>query len=168
MKLTFYEVLWKLLETEQKLREWQALGLLVQKDNEWYWTPDALEKIGAEGSESLGLVTEADWIPQYIDKFSRKNIGIVGKTSSVKQVSDKMTRFLKEFKFDKQTILGATDMYIGYWRKQGKPQFIREAHYFIFKRTEKGSETSDLATWCETYLNEGNKPKTENRFGGDL
>jgi hypothetical protein len=168
MKMTFYEVLWELLKSEKKIEEWVSLGLLVKKQNEWYWTPDALEAAGIENAEPLSLVTDTDWIPEFIEKFSRKSIGIVGKTSSVKQVSEKMTRFLKEFKYDKTTILGATDMYIGYWKKQGKPQFIREAHYFIFKRTEKGSETSDLATWCETYLSEGSKPKTENRFGGDL
>lgn len=166
MKLTFYEVLWKLLEKEQKIKEWVALGLLVKKENEWFWTPEALETAGVDGA--LNLTVDTDWIPQFIEKFNRKNIGIVGKTSSTKQVSDKMTRFIKEFKFDKETILGATDLYISYWVKQGKPQYIREAHYFIYKRTERGSETSDLATWCETFLRDGGSKKQENRFGGDL
>jgi hypothetical protein len=158
MKLTFYEVLWKILEKEKRLQQWVALGLLVRKENEWFWTPEALEFVGVGD----------DWIPQFIEKFNRKNIGIVGKTSSVKQVTDKMTRFIKEHKFDRATILGATDMYISYWVKQGKPQFIREAHYFIYKRTERGSETSDLATWCETYLRDGDSKKQEDRFGGAL
>jgi hypothetical protein len=79
-----------------------------------------------------------------------------------------MTRFIKEYNFDTQTILGATDMYVNYWKKQGSPQYIRQAHYFIYKRTERGSETSDLATWCETYIKDGGNKKQENRFGGDL
>ena len=166
MKLTFYEVLWKILEKERKIDEWIALGLLVKKENEWFWTPEALEFAEVEGA--LNLTTGNDWIPQFIEKFNRKNIGIVGKTSSTKQVTDKMTRFIREYKYDQATILGATDMYIGYWVKQGKPQFIREAHYFIYKRTERGSETSDLATWCETYLRDGSSNKQEDRFGGAL
>lgn len=166
MKLTFYEVLWKILLKEQKIQEWVALGLLVKKDNEWYWTPEALESVDVE--KALSLITEFDWLETFIEKFSRKSIGIVGKTSSVKQVGEKMERFVKEYNFDKETILGATDMYIRHWKKQGSPQFIRQAHYFIYKRTERGSETSDLATWCETYLKEGKKPNQENRFGGDL
>lgn len=166
MKLTFYEVLWKILLKEQKIQEWVALGLLVKKDNEWYWTPEALESVDVE--KALSLITEFDWLETFIEKFSRKNIGIVGKTSSVKQVGEKMERFVKEYNFDKETILGATDMYIRHWKKQGSPQFIRQAHYFIYKRTERGSETSDLATWCETYLKEGKKPNQENRFGGEL
>jgi len=153
MKLTFYEVLWKILLKEKKIEEWVALGLLVKKNNEWYWTPEALEEVDVE--KALSLVTEIDWIELFIEKFSKKNIGIPGKTSSVKQVSEKMTRFLKEYNFDKETILGATDNYIKYWKKQGAPQYIRQAHYFIFKRTESGFEASDLATWCESYLNEG-------------
>lgn len=151
---------------EQKIQEWVALGLLVKKDNEWYWTPEALESVDVE--KALSLITEFDWLETFIEKFSRKSIGIVGKTSSVKQVGEKMERFVKEYNFDKETILGATDMYIRHWKKQGSPQFIRQAHYFIYKRTERGSETSDLATWCETYLKEGKKPNQENRFGGEL
>ena len=151
---------------EQKIQEWVALGLLVKKDNEWYWTPEALESVDVK--KALSLITEFDWLETFIEKFSRKNIGIVGKTSSVKQVGEKMERFVKEYNFDKETILGATDMYIRHWKKQGSPQFIRQAHYFIYKRTERGSETSDLATWCETYLKEGKTPNQENRFGGEL
>lgn len=166
MKLTFYEVLWKILLKEQKIQEWVALGLLVKKDNEWYWTPEALESVDVK--KALSLITEFDWLETFIEKFSLKSIGIAGKTSSVKQVGEKMERFVKEYNFDKETILGATDMYIRHWKKQGSPQFIRQAHYFIYKRTERGSETSDLATWCETYLKEGKKPNQENRFGGEL
>lgn len=166
MKLTFYEVLWKLLQKERKLEEWVALGLLVQKENEWFWTPEALRQ--ADVDKALSLITDFNWLDEFIEKFSRKNIGIVGKTSSVKQVGEKMERFVKEYNFDKQTILGATDMYINHWKKQGSPQYIRQAHYFIYKRTERGSETSDLATWCETYLKDGGSKKQENRFGGDL
>jgi hypothetical protein len=116
----------------------------------------------------LGLTVTTDWISEYAQKFTKKNIGIIGKTSTPKLISEKLTRFMKEYKFDKETILNATDMYINFWKKQGKPQFIREAHYFVYKRTERGSETSDLASWCQTYLDEGNKTKKEDRFGGDL
>ena len=166
MKLTFYEVLWKILEKDRKLEEWVALGLLVEKQNEWYWTAEALEELGVESA--LSLTTNSDWIKTYSEKFSKKNIGIIGKTSTPKQIAEKLDRFIKEYEFDKETILNATDMYISFWKKQGKPQFIREAHYFIYKKTEKGSETSDLASWCQTYLSEGNTPKKEDRFGGDL
>lgn len=164
--MTFYEVLWELLKKEKKLEEWQALGLLVQKQNEWFWTPEALNEIGVE--KALSLTQEVDWVEEYIQKFSKKNIGIAGKTSNSKQVADKMSRFIKEFKFDKETILAATDQCIKHWKRQGTPQYIREAHYFIFKRTEKGSETSDLATWCENYLRDSNTPTTEKRHGGDI
>jgi hypothetical protein len=165
-KITFYEVLWELLKKERKIEEWVALGLLVQKENEWFWTPEALEGIGV--NSALSLTSEIDWLEEYVSKFSKKNIGISGKTSNLKLVGDKMSRFIKEFNFNKETILGATDLYIRHWKRQGTPQFIREAHYFVFKRTEKGTETSDLATWCENYLREGNQPKTEQRHGGDI
>lgn len=165
MKLTFYEVLWKILLKEQKIQEWVALGLLVKKSNEWYWTPEALELVNVD--KALSLITELDWLEEFIEKFSRKSIGIVGKTSSVKQVSEKMEKFIKEYNFDKDTIMGATNMYIAHWKKQGTPQYIRQAHYFVYKRTEKGFDTSDLATWCEAYLKEG-KDRQENRFGGEL
>ena len=102
------------------------MGLLVKKENEWFWTPEALEK--ADVDKALSLVTDFNWLDQFIEKFSRKNIGIVGKTSSIKQVGEKMERFVKEYNFDKETILGATDMYINHWKKQGSPQYIRLSH----------------------------------------
>lgn|GEM_PF-5533026 len=148
------------------MEEWIDIGLLVKRENEWFWTPKALKIVDID--EALALVTDLNWLNQFIEKFSRKNIGIVGKTSSVKQVGEKMSRFIREYNFDTETILKATDMYINHWRKQGSPQYIRQAHYFIYKRTEKGSETSDLATWCETYLKDGENNKQENRFGENL
>ena len=86
MKLTFYEVLWKILEKDRKLEEWVALGLLVEKQNEWYWTPEALEELGVESA--LSLTTNSDWIKTYSEKFSKKNIGIIGKTSTPKQIAE--------------------------------------------------------------------------------
>lgn len=166
MKYTFYEVLWKILQEEKKIDEWKALGLLVQKQHEYYWTPEALELAGVQSS--LPLSEDIEWIPTFIELFSKKNIGITGKTSNEKVVADRMRRFIKEYGYDAETILGATVYYIREKLSQGNPQFIREAHYFIYKKTEKGVETSDLATWCKAFLDDSKKNTPENRTGGDI
>ena len=67
-----------------------------------------------------------------------------------------MTKFIQKFKFTKEEILGATDLYIDTLRRKGSLNYVRECGYFIFKRID-GIDQSDLANWCEQFKDNGNQ-----------
>lgn len=75
-------------------------------------------------------------------KYARDN-----KTS----IEKNMIWFLQEFDFDWNTILFATKAYVEEYRQKDF-EYMRTAMYFIKKDT-KGTITSDLATYCQAYLN---------------
>ena len=95
-----------------------------------------------------------EWIDEFIQKFSIKNIGIAGKASSKPGVIKKMAKFLVDTDYTKEEILGATDLYINTLKKQGSIRYIRDCIYFINKKID-GVDVSDLTKWCEEYRNNG-------------
>jgi hypothetical protein len=97
---------------------------------------------------------DINWIEEFIQKFSAKNIGIPGKANGKTSVIKKMAKFLADNDYTKEEILGATDLYINTLKKQGSIKYIRDCIYFINKRIE-GVDISDLAKWCEEYRNNG-------------
>lgn len=99
---------------------------------------------------------EIPWIKEFIVKFSARNIGITAKTTDVGTVQAKMNKFMTKYKYTKEEILGATDLYIDTLRRKGSLTYIRECGYFISKRID-GIDQSDLANWCEQFKDNGNQ-----------
>jgi hypothetical protein len=95
-----------------------------------------------------------EWVDDFIQKFSIKNIGIAGKASSKPGVIKKMAKFLADTDYTKEEILAATDLYINTLKKQGSIRYIRDCIYFINKKID-GVDVSDLQKWCEEYRNNG-------------
>ena len=171
MKKTFYEVLWDLCEHHGLIKEWKEEGLLVHKDSRMVWHPRVAQILGEEDLSVVGSVPEVplklkhqpvepvvdiSWIKEYTIKFSAKSLGITAKSTDLATVQTKMTKFIQKFKFTKEEILGATDLYIDTLRRKGSLNYVRECGYFIFKRID-GIDQSDLANWCEQFKDNGNQ-----------
>lgn len=120
------------------------------------------EKIAVAGidGDQLGKVVDPDdldvWIDEWIDIFPRgiKSGGrlIRGDKQSCLR---KMRVFMKEYSYNKQTILDATRKYIESKRDEGF-QYTRCAVYFIYRvETSRSDKISDLASWCDQVLHEG-------------
>lgn len=168
MKKTFYETLWSLLEKQGTLQQWFDEGLLVTKKNTTFWTPKALEILGLE--ESIGgvkLSTEEppkrprevvlhdsmlEWIEEFANKFSAKNIGIPGKSGNMKAIIKKMHQFQLEYDYTKEEILAGVDLYLDSLKRNNNMTYVQEAHYFISK-IHNGVAVSNLAKWCDEGKN---------------
>lgn len=127
-----------------------------EKKQEFLNTPptEFVRKNPEQFIQSKREPTNIEWIEEFIQKFSLKNIGISGKASSKPGVIKRMAKFLADNDYTKEEILGATDLYINTLKKQGSIRYIRDCIYFINKRIE-GVDVSDLAKWCEEYRNNG-------------
>lgn len=169
MKKTFYEILWGLCEDRGLIDEWKLTGLLLHKDSRYTWHPsvsevldediEAIGSIGEDKKEIPSLKEKEDnsvlsWVEEFRDKFSKKNLGVLGKTTDLKTVNKKLKKFLKEYDYTSQEILGATDLYINTMKSKGSINYIRDCGYFIYKRID-GIDQSDLANFCEEYRQNG-------------
>ena len=86
-----------------------------------------------------------DWIQEWIELFP-SGVKTGGKLvrSDKKSAHLKMKKFVKNYKFDKDTIFKATQSYLQDRERNGW-QYTKAAVYFIDKR----DEGSGLAEWCE-------------------
>lgn len=171
MKKTFYEILWDLCEDRGLIDEWKLSGLLLHNDSRYAWHPDVaevlnqdIEVIGSIGEDKKEITPTLkktkeddsllDWIDDFRNKFSKKNLGVLGKTTDLKTVNKKLKKFLKEYDYTKDEILGATDLYVNTMKSKGSINYIRDCGYFIYKRID-GIDQSDLANFCEEYRQNG-------------
>lgn len=158
--------MWSLLEKQGILQQWFDEGLLVTKKNTTFWTPKALELLGLE--ESIGgvklsdeepkkkartvAVPTIDWIEEFAEKFSVKNIGVAGKGGNIKAITKKMQQFLLEYDYTKEEILTGVDLYLSNLKRSNNMTYVQEAHYFISK-IHNGVLVSNLAKWCDEGKN---------------
>lgn len=184
MKKTFYEVLWALCQKEGHLDKWVEEGLLKKSQLTWKWSQKTLDMLSLkmilgekeikEIHESTKVERSAFSVPtpltispedltEFIQKFSRTNIGIGGKTTDKNSVLKKLIKFFKDYpEYTMDTVLKATDLYIATLKRQGSIQYIRECGYFIYKKID-GDYQCDLAKWCEE-LNNGGTPYSSHRI----
>jgi hypothetical protein len=118
-------------------------------------------KIAVAGIEEdqLGKVVSPDslegWIDEWIDIFPRglKSGGRLVRGDRISCLR-KMKVFMKEYPYDKSTILKATQKYIDSKRAEGF-QYTRCAVYFIYRvESSQKDKMSDLAAWCDQVLHE--------------
>lgn len=98
----------------------------------------------------------SDWIQSWIDLFPSTKIEGRYLRTNKNECADRMRWFLKEYKFDKETIFKATKAYLQSQEASADGhRFTRNSSYFIFKGRTKFDRTSDLATWCQRVVEEG-------------
>ena len=90
------------------------------------------------------------WIDEYRDKFKHISVRNRPLTGNKIDCLAKMKKFISKYKYDKDTILKATDKYID--RMSNDKTFMQSADYFILKHS-----TSNLASECES-LDQNYKP----------
>ena len=176
MKKTFYEILWSLIEKDGIKDKWIEEGLLIATKNTYSWSPKALDLLRLEASigelkvddqvklsPKARVVVDLSWIEDYVCKFSHKKIGIAGKATDKKTVLKKMEKFMLEYEYSVEEILGATDLYVDNLLTSKNINFIQECGYFISKVID-GVVTSNLAKWCEEYRNGGAKRYTSHNI----
>jgi hypothetical protein len=84
-----------------------------------------------------------------------------GKRTSLKELEPKFTWFFKmNPQFTWEIVLNATDRYIESCKDL---TYCRTAGYFI-KKGVGPNVISDLATWCESYIEESNEPAKAQEF----
>lgn len=108
-----------------------------------------------------GVVEETadinSWILDWINIFPEGKIeGRYLRTNKL-ECADRMRWFMKEYSYDRDTIIRATKAYID--SQASGPNghtYTRNASYFIFKGRSKAERTSDLASWCDRVLDDNN------------
>lgn len=128
------------------------------------------EDIAISGVETLKEgVKEGDvesWIDEWVDLFPRgvKSGGRLVR-SDKQSCLRKMKVFLREYDYDKDTILNATRKYVQSKANDGY-SYMRCAVYFIYRvDTSRSDKVSDLASWCDQVqhdANEGNDHSENN------
>lgn len=97
------------------------------------------------------------WIIDYVNLFPMKNAE--GRMLRMHEVpaAQKMRPFIKRYKYDKNTILGATALYI-YEQERNDPshKYTKNSTNFV-QKYGTGIE-SELASWCKRYLEYANEP----------
>jgi hypothetical protein len=102
-----------------------------------------------------------NFIKEYYDLWPEKVYsGNYPVKSGLKQCSDKMLKFMKEYKHDREIILKATKKYIEICRGNNY-SYMKTAYYFIKKDSE-----SILQTYCEQVLS--NPIETKDAFSRDF
>jgi hypothetical protein len=178
MKKTFYEVLWALCLKEGHLQEWVDQGYLKKSQLTYKWTNKTLDLLDLKmilGEKEIKdihastVVERSEFslepkgpfsidptqLNEFIQKFSKANTGIAGKTTDKNSVLKKLIKFFKDYpEYTMNNVLKATDAYIYNLKKTGSIQYIRECGYFIYKKVD-GVDQSQLAKWCEESENNG-------------
>lgn len=117
----------------------------------WLTSQEDWQKLAAYLLDNYTLTKKRDskvgqWIDSWLEIFP-KGMKSGGKLvrSDRKGCLNKMTTFLKEYKFDKDLIMKATKQYVD--EKLDSGSYMRCAIYFIGKK----GEGSDLAAACENF-----------------
>jgi hypothetical protein len=105
------------------------------------------------------VITEWDKFVKRFREAFPKGIMTGGKyvRSSTKDCSKKLKQFIKEYEFDEETIIAATEKYVSRYQMQGY-KFIKTASFFVIKE-----KISALADECE-MLSEADDGGNGNMF----
>lgn len=120
--------------------------------------------IAVSGVDTLKDVINADdvegWIDEWVDLFPRgvKSGGRLVR-SDRQSCLRKMKVFLREYDYDRDTILNATRKYVESKANDGY-NYMKCAVYFIYRAdTSRVDKVSDLATWCDQYKHDEGEGK---------
>lgn len=122
------------------------------------------EDIAIAGVDSLKDELNVDkWINEWIEIFPRgaKSGGRLVRSDAASCLR-KMKVFLREYDYDKDTIMRATRAYVHSREIEGFT-YMKCAVYFIYKaESSRVDKVSDLATWCEQVKYEQETGQAEN------
>jgi hypothetical protein len=123
--------------------------------------PEIPVSIEAEKQITKEAVESVDsWITDWIKLFPEGEINGRYLRINKKECLVKMSWFMQNYEFDKQTIFNATKTYLD-TQERGPHghMYTRNSSYFISKQqgSSKADKVSDLATWCERVANSGEK-----------
>lgn len=103
------------------------------------------------------------FVKEYFDLFPEKiHSGNYLVKSNLELCKDKMFKFIRKYKHDRETILKATKTYIEHCRKQNYA-YMKTAFYFILRENE-----SILQGYCEQVQNNIDKEENAENFTRDL
>lgn len=127
------------------------------KDGEEF-TIETLDQVEEIPVRHEPVETVSDWINDYISIFPDAF------RDHPKIATKRMEEFINQYGYDKQTILGATRMYIS--EQENSPsghQYTRRSIYFIYKGVGS-AQICDLATWCKKYVDKGKTTDLDMNF----
>lgn len=132
---------------------------------------DQLPKNSEVHAEDLVTIVETEredvekWIGQYVNLFPLNNAeGRMLRTHEV-TAGSKMKLFVKRYKYSKDVILAATELYLKEQEHNDSThKYTKNSSNFI-QKYGTGIE-SELASWCKRYLDTKNEPET--RFDSSI
>jgi hypothetical protein len=181
---SFYDVLWEMCEQEGLITDWINQDYLIKSGNTYSWSPKAIEQFELtcntsfenQSSNQVSLKKKDEFkktketlpsdfndnkLAEFIQMFSKANIGLSGKMTPKINVVKKFIKFFEMYDYTMDEVLKGTELYITNLKKTGSIQYIRECGYFILKKID-GMDHSDLAKWCEEYRSGGKSYTSHN------
>lgn len=126
-----------------------TLQLLDESERELIPPKELEEKIVKVEVEDVN-----SWIGDWISIFPKGNVHGRYLRNTETECADRMRWFMKNYEYGKDVIMSATRAYIKFQaNSQSGHAYTRSSSYFIFKGRSKNDRTSDLANWCERYIN---------------
>lgn len=90
------------------------------------------------------------WVPEWVLLFPIRNQQGNMLRSGVKDAVNKMRQFIKDYGYDKATILAATKLYLKEQEEKNYSYTLMAQHFIWKQDTGQGKvRTSQLAAWCE-------------------
>lgn len=104
----------------------------------------------------FGTSTSDEWVKEYMNKFAKVNPERRGDKQSVIKNYSKLQQEYKDVSTD--DILKATDIYLASLKRQGKEQYCKKSHKFLWDR-DNGYE---IITYLEMLKNKPNAASNSN------
>jgi hypothetical protein len=99
-----------------------------------------------------------EMVKEFRDIFPNQTIPTSGKKAKATpgEIKSQFERFFKHYDYGWNVILNATRQYVDeYERKKPAYAYMRAANWFIVKQESGASVTSDLASYCESIVEDG-------------
>jgi hypothetical protein len=101
---------------------------------------------------------------QYRELFPNIKVSGYPARSNLKEIQAKFERFFKKYKYNPEIILESTKIYIDEKRKINWSYLTTAKHFIIKKKPQLEEEVSELATYCDHYLEKGTEYVEQNNM----
>lgn len=141
--------LWIDNEIFKKLVE-NKYALYIQSQNKYILTAKARKLFDTSTNIDIEQLAV-----QYRELFPNIKIAGYPARSNLKEIQAKFERFFKKYSYTPKIILESAKIYIDEKRKINWNYLTTAKHFIIKKKPQLEEEVSELATYCDHYLEKG-------------
>jgi len=124
--------------------------LYVQSQNKYILTAKARKLFNTSTNIDIDQLAV-----QYRELFPNIKIAGYPARSNLKEIQAKFERFFKKYKYSTEVIIEGTKIYIDEKRRNNWSYLTTAKHFIIKKKPQLEEEVSELATYCDNYLERG-------------